>query len=35
MDPRDAERFEEGNDLEFQDAEEVTTKAHRGGEAIA
>ena len=26
VEPRDAERFEEGNDSEFQDAEEVTTR---------
>ena len=26
VEPRDAERFEEGNDSDFQDAEEVTTK---------
>ena len=34
VEPRDAERFEEGNDSEFHDAEEVTTRETDVGDRI-
>ena len=34
VEPRDAERFEEGNDSEFQDAEEVTARETHIGDRI-
>ena len=34
VEPRDAERFEEGNDSDFQDAEEIATRETDTGDRI-